>query len=81
MFHRIKSVKPLPDMILHVEFLDGNRKHYDVKPLLHKWEVFKDLKENNLFSYVNVDVGGYGVTWNEDIDLACNELWENGKNV
>lgn len=27
---------------------------------------------------VKVDAGGYGVSWNDDIDLSCNELWENG---
>ena len=36
------------------------------------------MQRNNLFKYVKVDVGGYGVVWNEHIDLSCNELWENG---
>jgi len=78
MFHKIKSVKPLSDMILSVEFTDGNTKQYDVKLLMSKWEVFKDLKENKLFNLVQVDTGGYGIIWNDYIDLACNELWENG---
>ena len=65
-------------MILHVEFADGDIRLYDVKPLMDKWEVFKDLKDNNLFNYVSVDAGGYGIAWNDYIDLACNELWENG---
>ena len=78
MFHKINSVKPLSDMVLHVEFTDGSIKHYDVKPLMDMWEVFKDLKENNLFNLVSVDTGGYGILWNDYIDLACNELWENG---
>ena len=81
MFHKIKSVKPLSDMVLYIEFNDGNVKHYDVKPLINKWEVFKDLKENNLFDFVSVDTGGYGIVWNDYIDLSCNELWENGKNA
>ena len=81
MFHRIKNVKPLSDMILYVEFINGEVKYYDVKPLLNKWEVFKDLKENNLFNLVSVDTGGYGIVWNDYIDLACDELWENGKSV
>jgi hypothetical protein len=36
MFHRIKSVHPLPDMLLHVEFISGDAKYYDVKPLMDK---------------------------------------------
>ena len=78
MFHRIKSVRPLSDMVLHVEFINGNTKHYDVKPLMKKWEVFKDLTQGGLFDLVSVDTGGYGIVWNEYIDLACNELWING---
>jgi len=79
MFHKIKDVHALPDMILQVEFLDGIVKLYDVKPLMDKWAVFKKLKRNALFDLVRVEVGGYGVVWNKDIDLSCDELWENGK--
>ncbi|MDR3000048.1 MAG: DUF2442 domain-containing protein [Fibromonadaceae bacterium] len=79
MFHRVKNVHALPDMILQVEFLDGVAKLYDVKPLMDKWPVFKKLKYGGLFDAVRVEVGGYGVVWSKDIDLACNELWENGK--
>jgi hypothetical protein len=78
MFHRIKSVAPLPDMLLRVEFLGGHIKRYDVKPLVSKWDVFADLKRTELFNLVYVDTGGYGVVWNEYVDLACDELWDNG---
>jgi hypothetical protein len=27
---------------------------------------------------VQVDTGGYGVIWNDDIDLSRNELYNNG---
>ncbi|MDO4617167.1 MAG: DUF2442 domain-containing protein [Lachnospiraceae bacterium] len=27
---------------------------------------------------VSVDVGGYGIIWNDDLDLSCDELWERG---
>jgi hypothetical protein len=81
MFHRIKKVRPLPNLILRVEFMNGNTKIYDVKPLMNKLEVFKDLKRNGLFDLARVDVGGYGIVWNDYIDLFCNELWENGKNT
>jgi len=81
MFHRIKNVRTLPDMILQVEFLDGTAKSYDVKPLMDKWAVFNKLKHNALFDLAHVEVGGYGIVWNKDIDLSCDELWENGKEV
>ncbi|RCX13838.1 uncharacterized protein DUF2442 [Anaerobacterium chartisolvens] len=79
MFHKIKSVTALPDYILLVHFSDGTAKQYDVKLLFKKFETFEQLKTPGLFSLVSVDTGGYGVSWNDDIDLSCNELWNNGK--
>jgi len=78
LFHKVKSVIPQMDLILLVEFQNGSRKKYDVKHLIGKWDIFRDLKNDILFQLVKVDVGGYGVVWNEYIDLACDELWEHG---
>lgn len=79
MFYKIKTVKPIKDFILLVGFDNGEHKQYDVKPLLKKWEPFKILKTTKgLFEQVKVDTGGYGVSWNDDIDLSCNEIYENG---
>ena len=78
MFHKIHGVKSLPDMILLVWFAGGEIKQYDVKPLMTKWRSFSALKDEQLFRLVKIDAGGYGISWNDDIDLACNELWENG---
>ena len=30
---------------------------------------------------MEVDAGGYGIVWNDDLDLSCNELYENGVTV
>ncbi len=79
MFHKIKSVAPLPDYKLSVQFSEGTTKIYDVKPLFEKIPVFKSLFENaEAFTGVAVDAGGYGIIWNDDLDLSCDELWENG---
>lgn len=61
-----------------MEFENGQKKKYDIKPLTSKWQAFKDLNNGNLFRMVKVDTGDYGIVWNEYIELACNELWENG---
>ena len=79
MFHKIKDVTPLPDFKLSVQFSEGVTKIYDIKELFDKIPVFKKLKENPLsFFDVVVDTGGYGIIWNDDIDLSCDELWDNG---
>lgn len=78
MFHKVKEVYPLPDMRLSVIFANGATKVYDVAPLLSRFDAFKMLQDSHVFGSVEVDVGGYGIVWNDDIDLSCDELWENG---
>ena len=79
MFHKVKTVSPLPDYQLLVIFSEGVTKRYDVKPLFQTLPVFLDLQNiPSLFEQVVVDAGGYGISWNDDLDLACDELWENG---
>ncbi len=82
MFHKIKNVSPLPDYKLSIQFAEGETKIYDVKPCFEKWKPFKVLTaDTNMFYDVSVDTGGYGIVWNDDLDLSCNELWENGTKV
>lgn len=79
MFHRIKNVCVMPEMQLLVEFVNGEQKRYDVKPLIGKLKSFQPLESVvGLFNKAKVDVGGYGVIWNDEIDLSSEELWDNG---
>lgn len=82
MFYKVQKVEPLPGLRLRVQFENGAVKKYDVNPLLNKWPVFRSLEViPGLFGCVRVDAGGYGIAWNDDLDLSCNELWENGTEV
>ena len=77
-FHTIKSVTPLKDMILEVVFSNGICKKYDIKNLINTHKVFKELENAELFKKAKVDIGGYGIVWNEKIDLSSEEIWVNG---
>lgn len=80
MFHRIKNVTPLDDFRLRVQFLDGETKIYDVRPLFDEIPVFRTLRDNPaLFSDIYVGKRGYGIIWNDEIDLSCDELWKRGE--
>ena len=82
MFHKIKNITPLSDFILSVQFAEGVTKHYDMKPLFEKYSMFSPLKAHpELYYSASVDTGGYGVVWNDEIDIACDELFFNGKTV
>ena len=81
MFHKIKNVTPLQDFKLIIQFAEGITKIYDMKKLIENNKIFADLKDINLFNSVKVDIGGYGVIWNDDIDISCDELFENSKKI
>ena len=78
LFHKVKDVATASGLRLVVLFQNGTSKVYDVSPLLKRFPAFRELEDENLFSSVQVDQGGYGVIWNDDVDLSCDELWENG---
>lgn len=81
MFHKIKEVYPLEGRRLNIIFADGTTKTYNVKPLIDRLNAFRPLEDGSLFDSVEVDTGGYGISWNDEIDLSCDELWDHGHAV
>lgn len=79
MFYKVKEVESMLDYTLLVDFVNGERKKYNIKPLFEKWIDFQSLKDiKGLYEQIHVDKGGYGISWNNHIDLSCNELYFNG---
>ncbi|MGL5254271.1 MAG: DUF2442 domain-containing protein [Brevinema sp.] len=79
MFHKVQSVLPQANFMLLVHFKNGESRHYDIKPLFSKWQEFRALQNiEGLFTQVKVDAGGYGISWNEELDISSEELYFNG---
>jgi len=76
-FPKILDVESRNGKRLLVTFKNGTKKIYDCSPLLEN-DVFKPLLNDVLFNSVHVDKHGYGVVWNDEIDLSESELWING---
>lgn len=80
MTYRIKEVKPLENFVVSVIFQDGVEKEYDMKQLFDRFPQFHAFEsEMGLFEKVIVDAGGYGIAWNDELDLAADEIRYNGK--
>jgi hypothetical protein len=77
---RILAVRALEGKKLLVRFVNGVEKVYDSNPLL-SLERFNLLKNEAFFRAVRVDPGGYGISWNDEMDLSEYELWTNGMEV
>lgn len=77
---RICKAKAIDDRTLIIEFTDREVKKYDVSHLLEN-SMFAPLRQPAFFKNFRVEPGGYGIVWNEDIDLSEYELWKNGVTV
>lgn len=78
----VVKVKPLDDFILEAVFTGGDIRHYDCKALIDEIPAFLELKKNpEIFDNPLIVSGGYGIVWNEDLDVASEEIWDNGKAV
>ena len=76
---RIRKIKiDSQQYILIVLFDNGVVKEVDFKEKLQD-DFYNDLNNKILFEQAQVDSGGYGVSWNDDIDISEYELWNSGK--
>ena len=79
MTNRIVSVKTMENMNLVVYFQNGVEKKYDIRRLYNSFPQLRELElDKSLFEKVIVDVGGYGISWNDELDIDAEEIWENG---
>lgn len=76
---KVKSVHPYEDLNIIVVFENNVVKKYDTKQLFSQFDWYRELENPDIFNLVQVEAGGYGVSWNEDIDISEDELWENSE--
>lgn len=80
--YTIRSVKAKENYIVSAVFCNGIVKEYDLKSLFSVFPQFNDFVTiPGLFAQVQVDAGGYGIFWNDDLDLDANDIWEDGVEV
>ncbi|MCD7764970.1 MAG: helix-turn-helix domain-containing protein [Lachnospiraceae bacterium] len=78
MTHRIKNVRTKNPFIIEALFFDGTVKKYNVATLFPIYPQMKKLEDQSLFRSVQIDVGGYGISWNDSLDLEAETIWEDG---
>jgi hypothetical protein len=74
-FVKLTGIEALPDYRLLATFETGERKVYDFKPLL-EYEIYGRLNNPGFFRQVKAKSGG--AVWNDDIDIAAEELYYRG---
>jgi hypothetical protein len=75
----VTAVKPLDGHKLLLSFSTGEKKEYNIKPLL-KYPVFRPLKNKAVFERVRLKYGA--PVWNNgEIDIDPEDLYKNGRTV
>jgi len=72
--HAVKKVTPLEDYRLLLEFRNGEKRIFDVKPLLEKPNL-QCLKDPAFFNKIHV-IYGSAVAWSPDLDMCPDALYE-----
>ena len=80
MFHRAIELSYKEETVLSVTFQDGSVRDYDVSTLYDEYPQMKALDSRKLFLSGRL-LGSYGIVWNEELDLAVEEVYVNGKLV
>ena len=79
MFITAKNIKFLEGTSLEVTFIDGKVIRYDMAVMFKKYPQLEALKDRELFSKGHLDIGGYGIIWNDELDFSTASIYENGQ--
>ena len=79
MFYHANKVKFLEGVVVELTFQDGKIIQYDLSQLFSKYPQFKELLSNRaLFEKGKLDPGGYGVIWNDQLDIDSTAIYYDG---
>ena len=79
MYNRLSNVMFKENLTIIATFKDGKVVSYDPRILFQKFPIFKELEKNlSLFINGKIAPGGCGIIFNDEIDIAAEELYENG---
>ena len=86
--HIIKNIDTLENFILILTFSTGEVRELDLKPIMDEYPLFHALEENNLFENAKIDLGGFGIVWNEEFSISSGDAYsrsvdanENAKDI
>lgn len=77
MYPKIVDAKTTDNYVILVKFDNDIVKRFDFSKMLTEPR-FEALKNKALFSCFQIDKGGYGISWTDDIDISEYEIWMHG---
>ena len=72
-------VKFLEDVTLEMLFQDGKVIRYDMSQMFEKYPQLEELRKNRkLFESGHLDLTGFAVIWNDELDFDATSIYEDG---
>ena len=79
MSHCIQHATMITPEIIQAVFIGGEVIQYNLRQVISTFPQFQEIMKNpQLASQLSTDVGGYGISWNDELDLDAETIWENG---
>lgn len=75
---KITSINASEPYFLVAVFDNGIKKKYNCGRLFFRPE-FQLIQDVAFFKSAHIDPGGYGISWNDEIDISEYEIWNNGR--
>ncbi len=80
MFHKATELSFKTGTVLEVTFQDGTVKEYDMAVLFERYPELRRLEDRTLFCSGRL-LGGYGIVWNDELDIETAAIYEEGTTV
>ena len=66
---------------VQLTFVDGKIISFDMSSMSLKYPHFKKQTNRDFFLTGHLDIGGYGIVWDDKIDFSCSSIYECGEIV
>lgn len=76
-FQKAVKIEYKDGTAFELTFTNGEIKHYDMAVLFERFPVLAALRDRELFVSGKL-AGGYGIIWNDDIDLEVETVYQYG---
>ena len=82
MHYMALKVEFLEDVTLQMTFQDGKVIRYDMSKMFGKYPQLEELRKNRkLFESGHLNLTGFAVIWNDDLDLDATTIYDDGEVV
>ena len=82
MHYMALKVEFLEDVTLQMTFQDGKVIRYDMSQMFEKYPQLEELRKNRkLFENGHLDLTGFAVIWNDELDFDATSIYDDGEVV